>query len=158
MHTVMLNVYKERQNKDYLYNEAETLYIKQIFIHLIRHYEMMAIITNPMNNSQDNHIVSVMGYVLVNYNHITLRDTAAFFGYNETYLGQILQKYTGKKFCALITDLQMSHAKKILEESSLSITAIGGEVGCYDASHFNRKFKSIYEVSPNTYRKQKKKV
>ena len=155
IHEIMRKMYQERKDKDYLYNESETLYVKQIFIHLIRHYEMMAVVSNPMNHTRENHIVALMGYITVNYNHITLKDTAAFFGYNETYLGQMLLRYTGKKFSTLINELQMTNAKRLLEETGLSITEIGGEVGCYDASHFTRKFKAMYGMSPNAYRKNK---
>lgn len=157
MHQTMLSMYQERMQKDYLYNESETLYVKQIFIHLIRHYEMMAVVSNPINHTRENHIVALMGYITVNYDHISLKDTAAFFGYNETYLGQILQRYTGKKFCTLINELQMTNAKRLLEETNMSITEIGCEVGCYDASHFTRKFKAMYGASPNAYRKSLKK-
>lgn len=156
MHEVMRRMYQERMAKDYLYNESETLYVKQVFIHLIRHYEMMAIVSNPINHTRENHIVALMGYITVNYDHISLKETADFFGYNETYLGQMLQRYTGKKFSTLINELQMSNAKKMLDETNLNITEIGAKVGCYDSSHFTRKFKAMYGVTPNAYRKQKK--
>lgn len=155
MRRTVLEMYRERRKKDYLYNESETLYVKQIFIHLIRRYEMFAIVSNPANHSQENHIVGLMGYISVNYNHITLKEAAKFFGYNETYLGHMIQQYTGKTFSALITELQMNRAKTLLEESSMSVTEIGSEVGCYDSSHFIRKFKAAYGSSPSAYRKQK---
>lgn len=148
----VLRVYNERKEKDYLYNESVTLYVKQIFIHIIRHYEMMAIVSNPLDNSQENNIVALMGYININYNHVTLKQVARFFGYNETYLGQMIQKYTGKTFNTLVTKIQMEHAKKLLEESHLSITEVGNEVGCYDSSHFTRKFKSVYGMTPKDYR------
>ena len=155
MKHAVLNMYKERKEKDYLYNESVTLYIKQMFIHLLRRYEMMAIISNPIDNTQESNIVALIGYITVNYNHVTLKSTAQFFGYNETYLGQILQKYTGKNFCTLLTEQQMKNAKRLLEESSLSVTEVGCEVGCYDSSHFIRKFKKMFGVTPSMWRKMK---
>ncbi|VUX08017.1 HTH-type transcriptional regulator ChbR [[Ruminococcus] torques] len=149
-----LRIYKERKEKDYLYNESVTLYVKQIFIQLIRKYEMMAIISDPLDNSQESNIMALMGYLSVNYNHVTLKQAAQFFGYNENYLGKILMRYTGKTFSNLISELQMENAKKLLEETNMSITEISVEVGCYDSSHFTRKFKKAYGVTPNNYRKE----
>ncbi|MCF0133601.1 MAG: AraC family transcriptional regulator [Blautia sp.] len=154
LHETVLKMYRERQKKDYLYNESIILLVKQLFIYLIRRYEMMAIVANPISNYQEKNIVGLLGYLTVNYNRTTLKETAEFFGYNETYLGKMLQKYTGKKYCELITELQMNQAKKLLRDEKLSITEIGCEVGCYDASHFNRKFKAAFGMTPKSYRKQ----
>ena len=46
----------------------------------------------------------------------------------------------------------MKNAARLLEETRLSLTEIGEEVGCYDASHFTHKFKNIYGVTPKEYR------
>lgn len=151
---LILNMYEERERKDYLYNESVLLYTKQMFIHLIRNYEMSAIVSNPIDNSHENNVVALMAYINVNYNHVTLKQTAQFFGYNENYLGKIIQRYTGKKFCTLVSDIQMKNAKRLLEETNMSITEVGNEIGCYDTSHFNRKFKSAYGMTPNAFRKQ----
>lgn len=153
IHELALKIYKERREKDYLYNESVTLYVKQIFIQLIRNYEMMAIISDPLDNSQENNIMALMGYLSVNYSHVTLKQAAQFFGYNENYLGKILIRYTGKTFSNLIFELQMENAKKLLEETSMSITEISTEIGCYDSSHFTRKFKKAFGITPYSFRK-----
>lgn len=154
IHELALKIYKERKEKDYLYNESVTLYVKQIFIQLIRSYEMMAIISDPLDNSQENNIMALMGYLSVNYSHVTLKQAAQFFGYNENYLGKILMRYTGKTFSCLITELQMENAKQMLEETNMSITEVSTAVGCYDSSHFTRKFKKTFGMTPQAFRKK----
>lgn len=153
LHELALKIYKERKGKDYLYNESVTLYVKQIFIQLIRNYEMMAIISDPLDNSQESNIMALMGYLSVNYSHVTLKQAAQFFGYNENYLGKILMRYTGKTFSSLISEMQMENARKLLGETSMSITEISAEVGCYDSSHFTRKFKKAFGITPCAFRK-----
>ncbi len=154
IHELALKIYKERKEKDYLYNESVTLYVKQIFIQLIRNYEMMAIVSDPLDNSQESNIMALMGYLSVNYSHVTLKQAAQFFGYNENYLGKILMRYTGKNFSTLVLELQMENARKLLAETSMSITEVSTEVGCYDSSHFTRKFKKTFGMTPLAYRKK----
>lgn len=151
IHELVLKIYREK--KDYLYNESVTLYVKQIFIQLIRNYELMAIISDPLDNSQETNMMALMGYLSVNYNHVTIKEVAQFFGYNENYLGKILMRYTGKTFSSLISEIQMENAKQLLEETSMSITEVSEEVGCYDSSHFTRKFKKAFGITPNAFRK-----
>lgn len=62
-------------------------------------------------------------------------------------------RYTGKTFSSLISEIQMENAKQLLEETSMSITEVSEEVGCYDSSHFTRKFKKAFGITPNAFRK-----
>ncbi len=66
----------------------------------------------------------------------------------------MLMRYTGKTFSCLITELQMEKAKQMLEETSMSITEVSTAVGCYDSSHFTRKFKKTFGMTPYAYRKK----
>lgn len=155
MHQLVLHMVKERRKKDYLYNESISLMVRQMFIHILRNYELMAIVSDPICHMQENRVVALMGYIAVNYRSITLAQTADFFGYSRAYMSQILSKYTGKTFTALVNEEKMKNAAKLLRETRLGLTEIGGEVGCYDASHFSHKFKKIYGMTPTEYRTQK---
>lgn len=152
IHDTVLHMAEERKDKDYLYNESVSLLVKQLFIHILRNYELQAIVSDPINHIQENRIVALMGYITVNYRSTTLSSTADFFGYSKAYLSQILSRYTGKTFTTLVNEAKMKNAAKLLRETRLSLTEIGAEVGCYDASHFTHKFKKIYGVTPTEYR------
>lgn len=155
MHDLVLHMVKERKEKDYLYNESVSLMVRQMFIHILRNYELMAIVSDPICHMQENRIVALMGYIAVNYRSITLAQTADFFGYNRAYMSQILSQYTGKTFTVLVNEEKMKNAAKLLKETRLNLTEISMEVGCYDASHFTHKFKKIYGMTPTEYRMQK---
>lgn len=153
LHEMARKVLEERERKDYLFNESVTLYAKHIFIHLLRNYEMMVVLADPEDNSQNGNILAILSYVSMHYKDVSLKKIADFFGYNENHMSKIIHQYTGKTFSALVTGIQMENAAKLLQETKLSITEIANEVGCYDSSHFTRKFRSRYGVSPNQYRK-----
>lgn len=153
-----LDICYESENRDYLYNESIATYVKQLFIYLIRNYNSRGILSKPLDSCQYNNIMSVIQYISINYNNVSLKEIAQFFGYNEIYLGQMIRKYTNKSFCTIVSELQMKNASILLRESTLSVTEIGYEVGCYDASHFNKKFKKIYGLTPKQYRAKNKKI
>jgi len=156
LHQVMLNMLAEYSKKAYAYKESLELYTRQLFIHIIRNYEMFARVSDTIDNSQDNNIVAILGYISVNYTHITLKELALFFNYSEAYISRLLKRYTGKTFGLLITELQMKYAKELIEEGCLNMAEISQKVGCFDASHLNRKFKKIYGIPPIEYKKNNK--
>ena len=52
----------------------------------------------------------------------------------------------------IITAIQMENAVSLMKRGKTNLAAIAQEVGCFDSSHFNRKFKSIYGMSPREYK------
>ena len=147
-------MYQESERKEYAYRELLILYTKQLLTRMIRYYQMQAIVAESVQYTHDNHIVAILGYISVNYNQVTLKETAEFFNYSEAYLSRMLKKYTSKTFVQIVSELQMKHAKELIEAGKLSLAEISQEVGCFDASHFTKKFKKQFGISPDEYRKQ----
>lgn len=148
-------MYQEARKQEYAYRESLVLYTKQVLIHLIRHYQLQAVVSESMQQETDDHVVAILGYLSVNYNQATLRQTADFFNFSEAYLSRMLKKYTSKTFVQIITELQMKHGKELIEEGKMNLAQISQEVGCFDASHFTKKFKKQFGMSPEEYRKSR---
>lgn len=156
MKNTVLLMYQETVERYYAFEKSLCLYMEQVFIHLIRRYEMQAIVSDPIDVSMNGNIVPVLGYISVNYNRVSLKDTASFFGYSASYLGKMIKKYTGKTYGTIISEIQMENARRLIEEDQMNITEICQEVGCFDASHLNHKFKKFYGKSPEEYKKDLK--
>lgn len=154
MHEMIYHMLTERKEKDYLYRESIVYMVKLLFAHILRNYELSAIVSNPENHQQDPHIVALIAYITVNASHITLDALADFFGYNKSYLCQLIRKYIGKTFTEFINELRIKKSAELLTNSDMRISDIAAEVGYYDASHFNRNFFKIYQISPKEYRKK----
>lgn len=146
-------IYQEEQKREYAYREYLVLYVKQVMIHLIRRYQFQAVVAESVQQEVDNHVVAILAYISVNYNQVSLRQTAEFFHFSEAHLSRMLKKYTSRTFVQIITELQMKHGKELIEEGKLSVAQISQEVGCFDASHFTKKFKKQFGMAPEEYRK-----
>lgn len=157
MHRIILEMHREANERKYAYRESLELYVRQLFIHVLRDYEMMARVAVP-SRKKENDIVFVLGYIAANYNQITLKELAEFFHYSEAYMSRFLKKYTGKTFGKLITELQMKRAVELMRETKLSLNDIAQEVGCFDYSHFSRKFREYCRESPGSYREKVKNI
>ena len=44
---------------------------------------------------------------------------------------------------------------RLMDAGNHTLTEIAQEIGCFDTSHFNKKFKAIYGISPRQYLDQK---
>ena len=135
----------------YAYERALALTIGQFLLQLVRDYEAEAIVPGKSGSSQNELIVGVLSYLSVHYNQVTLADTAKYFGYSPSYLSRIIREQTGKTFNTIIAQLQMEQAIRLMDSGARNLTEIAQEIGCFDTSHFNKKFKAAYGVSPRQY-------
>ena len=138
----------ETNQKPHGYEYSISLLTSEFLLHLVREYELLAIVPNKKTQVQNNLIVSVLGYLSVNYNKATLEGTAEFFGYSNAYLSRLIHKSTGRTFKNIINEFQMEHALAMLKEGKTNLTEIALEVGCFDSSHLSKKFKAYYGQSP----------
>ena len=148
-------MYDENYCRNRYYQNFMTTYFQELILVLLRRYEMYAVVPSPMNTKLNHRIVAVLNYIHVNYSHVTMGELAGFFNYSENYLSKMLKEYTGETFSQLIFELQMKNGALLLENTKKTIAQISQEVGCFDASHFNKKFKKTYGISPAQYRKEK---
>ena len=133
------------------YDYSIRLLASEFLIHISREYEVHAIVPNQNSATKNTLIVAVLGYLSVNYNRTTLAETARFFGYSQSYLSRTIREQVGKTYNTIIGELQMQHALELLDKKEMNLTEIAQEVGCFDSSHFNKKFKAIYNMTPREY-------
>ena len=154
LRTLAQRLISEKTGAPYAGSYSIRLLSSAFLLHMVREYEMSAIVPSQKNDTQNDLIVAVLGYLAVHYSHTSLSDCASFFGYSPSYLSRMIHENTGKTFNALILELQMERAAALLRDSEMSITEIAQEVGCFDSSHFGKKFRTYFGSSPGKYKER----
>ncbi len=83
---------------------------------------------------------------------ILLKDIAACAKMSVSSFNHYFRKHTGKTYVEYTNMLRLDLAKKLLTETSLSVAAIGLQVGFRNAAYFNRTFKRQEGCTPGEYR------
>lgn len=73
---------------------------------------------------------------------------------SKYYLSHVFKNNMGMPPMQYITMKRISHAKKLLQETDLTATAIGEACGYKDHVLFFKTFKKFEGITPSTYRKQ----
>ena len=91
------------------------------------------------------------------HTELNVDELAAVAGYTSDYFRILFKERTGKTPKKYITDKRMSHAKKLLEFSTLSVTEIAYECGFNYVPQFLVFFKKNMGITPGQYRNKFKK-
>ena len=151
LRTLAQRLISEKSGEPHAYEYSIKLLSNSFLLHLVREYEMMAIVPSRKSGTQNDLIVAVLGYLSIHYSNTSLSDCAAFFGYSPSYLSRMIHENTGKTFNSIILEQQMERAADLLCNTQMSMTEIAQEVGCFDSSHFGKKFRSFFGCSPKQY-------
>jgi len=77
---------------------------------------------------------------------------AAAVHLSREQLHRKLKALTGKSSSEFIHSVRLSHAKKLLESSGLTVSEVAYNVGYKDPAHFTKKFKEMFGVSPSKFK------
>ena len=97
----------------------------------------------------------VKDYLDLHYRQkITLDHLAEHFYINKFYLTRIFREQFGLTINNYLLQIRITHAKRLLRFSDLSIEKIAVECGMSDANYFARMFKKVEGSSPGEFRKR----
>ena len=104
-------------------------------------------------------VTAVYKEILENYSdpNLSLQVVADNAGVSQTYLSTLFSQSKGKNFIDALTEIRLDHAKELLRETDLLITAIAFEIGYNDPNYFSYLFKKKIGVSPKAFRNSQNK-
>jgi len=85
--------------------------------------------------------------------HSSVEDLAARLGVGSRHLSRLFNKHLGASPSQVAATRRVQVAKRLLHDTSLSISEIAFEAGFQSIRRFNDAFKSVYKRSPSTIRR-----
>src|SRR5689334_7986713 len=83
---------------------------------------------------------------------VSWADVASYVSLSESRLRHLFTAETGMSPRQVFTKLRLAQAKELLAEKQLTIEQVALRVGWHDRSHFDRRFKQTYGLTPAQYR------
>ncbi|GAA4408643.1 AraC family transcriptional regulator [Nibrella viscosa] len=94
----------------------------------------------------------VLDYTLTYFrDEMRVDDVASVAGMATAAFCRYFRRRTGKSFIEYLTELRISHARKLLTQADLSVGQVGLECGFNNISHFHRQFKLQTGTTPLKY-------
>ena len=99
----------------------------------------------------------VFEFIELNYYHnIRLKEVAQAVGYSSAYLTDLVRRMTGKTVNDWIVERRILEARRLLLETEDSVEKIAYKVGYKNINHFYCQFRSFYQNTPGSYRKEQR--
>lgn len=100
-------------------------------------------------------ISKTIDFIKNNYSQpITNKMLSSMTGYHEYHLNRLFQKNAGTSIHQYLLSVRISAAKKMLVNTSLSMSIIAEKTGFSSKTHFSSCFKKVVGLSPTEYRKR----
>lgn len=86
------------------------------------------------------------------YTKLSLENICNKVNYSKSFLCKIFKEQMGETLFSYFNRLKTEEAKKLLEETDLSVTAISNELGFTNTKYFGALFKKLEGISPTEYK------
>jgi len=114
-------------------------------------------IAKRSENRSESVVERAKKYMQENFSKdISLEDVSQTVDMSSYYFSKVFKEETGVNFIEYLTQLRMEEAKRLLEESDLSIKEVCSEVGYSDPNYFSRNFKKYTGITPTEAREMRR--
>ncbi len=109
---------------------------------------------NTNKESEKDRMGQVYEYVMQHYaSKITLQEVAQLCNLSVSAFSRYFKSRVNKPFSDFLTEVRISHACKLLQDTEESIAAVAFSCGFFTLSNFNKLFRERMNQSPKGYRK-----
>jgi len=137
-YAALLTIRRVKAFKEWLYQLCEKLFAE----------------TTSLQGKNRGAVHFVVSHIEENYwKGISLKQIAALYHVNTSYLGQIFKKEMGESFTSYINGYRIQKAKELLACSGLKVYEIAEKVGFTDYYYFLKIFKKIAGANPSEMRR-----
>ena len=139
---------------------GEQDYPGPLYLLLILHYVEQECIaeSSAAARPRNETVEKICTYLAENYlQKFSLTEVAARFYISPYYLSRLFRRVTGQSIVDYINNRRIDAARRLLENTELSISDIAEQTGFASAAHFRRVFREVMDISPLQYRKKQRK-
>ena len=105
----------------------------------------------------DGRIQRVLDFMEKNFErNLPLFELASLMNLSDSRFRHLFTVETGMSPRVYLRKLRLARARQFLDEGRLNIDQIALKVGWQDRSHFERRFKQVYGLTPAQYRNTKR--
>lgn len=141
--TILLN---SQSHSDFLLFEYFFKFLSHIDIH-------KAFPLNETNNGQQKYVGEIKKYIQAHYlEPIKISEIANQLNINRSHLYRIFKKEEGVGVEDYIINIRMNHAKILLKDTTLTVSAVSTLVGYKNYATFLKRFKFATGITPLEYR------
>ena len=151
---LVLKVYEEWENNLKYCDKMIELLVMEFILILMRSHEDEAVFSTSYINNSDENFRSLLNYMQMHYQTVTLSKLALAFNYSERQIIRIFKKNTGKGFSELLTEIRMNKAIQLLKNKDIPINGIASMLGYSSTYYFNKVFLETFTFSPESFRKR----
>ena len=151
---MMLEMCVEQIEEDEFSDNLLTHMVSILFSKLMRGYADTADISGTSSSELDEQ-VRIMDYLQIHYRTATLTETADHFCYSAAYCSRLIKKTTGSTFSALLREIRMKQAERLLRGTPANLGTIAEKIGYENEETFIRVFKQSRGMTPTQYRNLK---
>ncbi|MBP3626971.1 MAG: AraC family transcriptional regulator [Clostridia bacterium] len=143
----------ESDKKEYYYGEISKELARTALMYIIRTIYCDEVDSNkPFQNNEVLNIA--IDFINDNISgDLSLKNIASKCFVSKFHLSHLFKQHKNCSIGSYILDIRLTKAKKLLEDSDLSISDICRETGFKDTSYFCRAFKKNVKITPLKYRK-----
>lgn len=128
---------------------------------LLHHYQVKinaAASTFPVKQIRhagpDTQAGAILTYLTGKNGQASLREAAAYFGYQPNYFSRLCRKLFGHDFVHLRIRIRMNIAENELRLTNKRLEEISSELGYQDVANFSKAFSQLKGITPGAFRKK----
>ncbi len=144
-------IYQEFTYRENGYLDMIRAYVVELIIKIFR--KMSAVSHPEILNRQTQIVDTTLDYLRQNYQkQLSLDDLAAQVFLSKDYFARLFRETTGMPISALLQQIRIDEACKLLTGTDTRIDDVAGYCGFNDIQYFYRIFKKVTGMTPRQYR------
>lgn len=129
--------------------------MNETYMEMIKEY--CSLCRNYSNRHYSRDVQRIMDYILFNLSDsLTPDEIAQAVNFSPSYISRKFKEEAGIPLMAYITEQRIRVAKRLLQETHMSIKEIAVYIGIPDWNYFTKLFKKSVGLTPTDYKKQLK--